>query len=151
MVVQGFFADEIVAALRRARQIVAHQIQRDAVEPGGKLGFAAKALVGAGGFDERLLRQVFGFGDIADVLDDETLQARAVFPHQVAQQLIVRYFVVHGPRGAWRGRFLMRYGCAGIRRFDHGTTVTWDGIKKSTANLTQSTTYGVNIAILVSF
>ena len=124
MVVQGFFADEIVAALRRARQIVAHQVQGDAIEPGGKLRFAAKALIGAGGFDKGLLRQVFGLGDIADVLDDESLQAGTVFPHQVAQQPLVRYLVDHGQCVAMRRRVLMRPRCAAVRRFDHGARPT---------------------------
>ena len=65
-------ADEIVAALRGAGQIVTNQVERDPIEPGRQLLVAPERLVGARCLDKGLLGEVFGLADIANVLDDET-------------------------------------------------------------------------------
>lgn len=121
MVGQHAVADEVVAPLRRAREVVAHQVERDAVQPGGQLRFAAEAAVRTGRFDEGLLGQVFGLAAVADVLDDEALQPGGVFPHQVTQQVFLARvpslpFAVraNGRQIRFRGS-----GCA-IARIGHG-------------------------------
>lgn len=91
--------------------MIADQIERDAVQPGGKLGVATKRLIRAGRFGESLLRKVLDVAAVADVLGDESLQSAGMFGYQAAQQLLVRS--LGGDIGICVVRFFERSGKTG--------------------------------------
>ena len=77
---------ELVATMRGARQMVAHEIHRDPVQPGRQLGLAFVGFEGTHSLQKSLLRHVVCFIAITDVLDDEAVQAGTVALHKIAKQ-----------------------------------------------------------------
>ena len=120
---------EFVAAMRCARQVVAHQIHRDPVQPGRQLGLALVGFEGAHGLQKSLLRHVVRFVAIADVLDDEAVQAIAMALHEIAKQR----FAIFRDLGH-DGRLCGNHDNTLLERAPHGSTRA-DGRRRASADI----------------
>ncbi|VWX63314.1 hypothetical protein VARIO8X_90183 [Burkholderiales bacterium 8X] len=76
--VEDVFRLETAGFVRRAVQIVANQIHRNAVEPSRKFRLSAELIQGSGCFEERLLSNVFSLVEMPDPTNYHPMQSNPV-------------------------------------------------------------------------